>query len=204
MTTLEKEIQAFSTLIERELARLIEIVQKATRDIDTRSRVSIAEYAFVLAWRERKSFDPTKTNFPAWFARFALSAANDYREQRTVWRPSEECLLVQALGSLDAKPAPAEPRFEFTPAEGDDVPEPLDFRHEAPQKEGHECPPCWRCRYFDGWLPIVEIRTAVYTSELAELCRDIDQRKVQIAHEVRARYSPELLQLDDEQAELTI
>lgn len=201
MTTLEKEIAAFSTLIERELARLIEIVQKATPGLHPQDRERVARCAIRLAWRDREFFEPgPATSFPQWFSVSVRAALSTMSERFDLPQSVGDEQLLQSLG-LNGPPV-VETRFAlFLPEQGEGKPE-LDFRTEAPQIVGEECPPCWRCRYFDGWLPVNENRTAEYNSELGTVCMGIDLRKVQIAHEVRERYSPELLGLDEEQSEL--
>lgn len=53
-----------------------------------------------------------------------------------------------------------------------------------------ECPPCWRCRWFDGWLPATgfEITAPVgIDDDVRAACYSLDTNKVRIANEVRSR-----------------
>lgn len=61
--------------------------------------------------------------------------------------------------------------------------EQLDF----PPTHGKECPPCWRCLWFDGVLPgeRKSVRMQVIEPEVAEAVRAIEARKIEIAAQVR-------------------
>lgn len=61
--------------------------------------------------------------------------------------------------------------------------ESLDF----PPPSGSECPPCWRCLWFEGWLPAEHrsVRMQIIEPEVAKAVADTEARKVAIANEVR-------------------
>jgi RNA polymerase sigma factor (sigma-70 family) len=59
----------------------------------------------------------------------------------------------------------------------------LDF----PPPSGKECPPCWRCKYFEGYLPGEHrsVRMPIQESEVREAVLNTEIRKIEIAQEVR-------------------
>lgn len=61
--------------------------------------------------------------------------------------------------------------------------EALDF----PPPGDKECPPCWRCLWFEGWLPgtVRSARMQIVEPEVAEAVKDTEARKVAIAKGVR-------------------
>lgn len=61
--------------------------------------------------------------------------------------------------------------------------EALDF----PPPGDKECPPCWRCLWFEGWLPAAtrSARMPIVEPEIAKAVADTEARKVTIANEVR-------------------
>ena len=61
--------------------------------------------------------------------------------------------------------------------------EALDF----PPPGGKECPPCWRCMYFLGFLPGEHrsVRMPIIEPEVAKAVADTEARKVTIANEVK-------------------
>lgn len=61
--------------------------------------------------------------------------------------------------------------------------EALDF----PPPSGQECPPCWRCLWFEGWLPGAHksVRMPIVEPEIAKAVADTEARKVTIARGVR-------------------
>lgn len=61
--------------------------------------------------------------------------------------------------------------------------EALDF----PPSGAKECPPCWRCMWFEGWLPgeHKSVRMPIVEPEVAKAVADTETRKIDIAERVR-------------------
>jgi len=61
--------------------------------------------------------------------------------------------------------------------------EALDF----PPPGAKECPPCWRCMWFEGWLPGEHrsVRMPIVEPDIAKAVADTEARKVTIAKRVR-------------------
>jgi DNA-directed RNA polymerase specialized sigma24 family protein len=59
----------------------------------------------------------------------------------------------------------------------------LDF----PPPAGKECPPCWRCKWFEGYMPgsHVSVRMPITEPKIAEAVYNTEAEKVRIAQEVR-------------------
>lgn len=61
--------------------------------------------------------------------------------------------------------------------------EQLDFAPSA----GKDCPPCWRCCYFEGFMPAGkrDTRMDIEDTEVREAVKDTEARKIEIAQQVR-------------------
>jgi RNA polymerase sigma factor (sigma-70 family) len=59
----------------------------------------------------------------------------------------------------------------------------LDF----PPEHGAECPPCWRCKWFEGFLPgeHVSVRVPIVEADVRAAVSDTEARKIDIATRVR-------------------
>lgn len=59
---------------------------------------------------------------------------------------------------------------------------------EAMPRHGADCPPCWRCRWFDGFLPgkTVSVRMTIREPDVAAAVTANETRKIEIAKRVRA------------------
>jgi hypothetical protein len=59
----------------------------------------------------------------------------------------------------------------------------LDFAPHA----GKDCPPCWRCMWFEGFMPSgkLETRLKIEDAEVREAVRNTEARKIEIAQKVR-------------------
>ena len=61
--------------------------------------------------------------------------------------------------------------------------EKLDF----PPPHGADCPPCWRCMWFEGFMPAGkrDTRMVVEDAEVREAVKNTEARKIEIAQAVR-------------------
>jgi len=61
--------------------------------------------------------------------------------------------------------------------------EQLDF----PPHHSKDCPPCWRCMWFEGFMPSgkLEVRMKIRDAEVREAVKNTEARKVEIAQRVR-------------------
>lgn len=54
-------------------------------------------------------------------------------------------------------------------------------------EEGKDCPPCWLCKYFEGWSPARYKPTRLVDPEVQRAAQDTETRKILIANEVSNR-----------------
>jgi hypothetical protein len=184
--TIDREVREFGAMLEAQLARLIEATGGYFKGLTPHGRDSALRNGLILLWRRRGEIDPARKSLAVQFAEVVLEADDD-----TLWNATAD--EKQMLAAFDA-PAPTKVATRVYAT--DEVKRAITERTEieAPQKLGKECPPCWRCRWFDGWLPLREVRPLAYDDfEVAAACKAIDQRKVEIAHFVRGTYPEELL-----------
>ena len=52
---------------------------------------------------------------------------------------------------------------------------------------GKDCPPCWRCMWFEGFMPDGKrsVRMEIEDAEVREAVKDTEARKIEIAQQVR-------------------
>ena len=52
---------------------------------------------------------------------------------------------------------------------------------------GKDCPPCWRCMWFEGYMPAGkrETRMKIEEAEVREAVKNTEARKIEIAQQVR-------------------
>jgi hypothetical protein len=60
----------------------------------------------------------------------------------------------------------------------------LDF---PPKHNDKDCPVCWRCKWFEGYLPgsKVSVRLKIGNTEVNEAVKNVEARKIEIAQQVR-------------------
>lgn len=184
---LDRQITEFLELIEAHLARLIHVGHAVTKHMPRSQRDAVLRDAVVVAWRRREHFNPLNEPVTVWFERCLHTARFEKIEI-----DADE---LELLSRVSPVPAVAEQHARASLQEGGtqaaSTPDSLD----AAQKPGKDCPPCWRCRFFDGWLPRRQPKPTDYSqTEIGLICSVIDQRKIAIAKYVQGAYAPELLE----------
>lgn len=91
----------------------------------------------------------------------------------------ERMLLRRAV----TEAAPESDDVESSPSAIDRELEKLDF----PPEHGAECPPCWRCKWFEGYLPgqNKSVRVTIVEDDVRAAVARTEAEKVRIANEVR-------------------
>jgi hypothetical protein len=187
----ERELRLFRALINSNLSRMVERAGRVTLGRGGVYREALVRQAIAMAWHRRDTFDPTMGAWVTWF----------------------EDLLIEARKALSPV---VEPEELFRYLAGDDKPKAVSPRRRGPEfgtagtplnlnalpRGSKDCPPCWRCRYFDGWLPADEdavdaSSSAALEPEIAESCLRLDRNKVRVAKWVRGM-GWENLEEDDE------
>jgi hypothetical protein len=182
MSDIERQISDFITLIDSHFARLVEIVQQQTRWLSPATREQVAQDSLVIAFRQRDLFDPQFESVIHWFGGCVALAKGGGVETT-----DDEKALLAALSANEAPPVEKTPVL-FEPVES--------TKADPIQKHGKDCPPCWRCRYFDGWLPRGTPKPYPVGNDggVAEAMANLDRRKLEIANWVRGTYPEELLE----------
>ncbi len=184
---LEKQILDFVALLESQLARLIHAGHERTKHLPRVQRDAVLRNTLIVAWRRREHLNPLNEPVSVWFERCVHTAR--YEE---ILPDADELVMLDFLS-----PTPTVASHNCSPSSheggGDAAAVP---GSDASQALGKECPPCWRCRYFDGWLPKrwpygKEFKPS---SEIDLVCYEIDKRKVKIAEYVQGAYDPRLLE----------
>lgn len=227
--TPEKEMQAFCELVRINTARIHERLDTTPRN--GRQKGAVLRCALAMAWRHRGLYEPTGA-WISWFGSMLNMVAEDRAvnpstaeffidEEMLLLRIEKETLLlepftkkpkVKGIGprvefaygcsgvSVRAVTIPVEPHtIKGTPSKSDlQPPESTMPLHRYTK----DCPPCWRCRYFDGWLPVNEAAIFIHAKaalepEIAASLLRIDTNKVRIAKWVRSG-GHELYERDDQ------
>lgn len=172
-----REVQAFKDLVEKNLARIAEHASGLMPGRSLKDRERVMKHAMALAWIRRADFSPEQGAWITWFHGLLLEC-----------RKAPSDLLPLAYGFLFTSSAPPRRRnptvtvsFGLQRAE-------INFAGVQMPRGAKDCPPCWRCRYFDGWLPPDEDDLGSDISvdpEVTESCARIDRGKVRVAKWVR-------------------
>lgn len=85
-------------------------------------------------------------------------------------------------------PGSAAPR-EYTPTQGAGIDHAIEALLRGP-RPGKECPPCWRCSWYYGYLPNSEhFKPAAHADpEIRLAMRNLENRKIEIANELRSKH----------------
>ena len=227
--TPEKEMQAFCELVRINTARIHERLDSTPRN--GRQKGAVLRCALATAWRHRELYEPTGA-WIAWFGSVMDMVAEDRTvnpstaeffidEEMLLLRIEKETLLLESF-TKKPKVKGVGPRVEFAygcsgvsvravtiPVEPHTIkgtPSKSDLQPPESTKPLHrytkDCPPCWRCRYFDGWLPVNEAAIFIHAKaalepEIAASLLRIDTNKVRIAKWVRSG-GHELYERDDQ------
>lgn len=174
----------FGRLLFGHLARFHELVVEHTLHKGTAARVTVARYALALCWRDRLMFQPPEEPWLRWFEDHVVEAVRCWDQGGLALHAEERTLIAR----LQRDPSPRPNLWVTNPrryeaavqAEAATLALPRDFRGRK------DCPPCWRCMYFDGWLPPARVPVIEYGDpEITEACANIDRRKVEVAAFVR-------------------
>jgi hypothetical protein len=217
--TPEKEMQAFCELVRINTARIHERLDNTQMRAGWKEG-PVIRCALAMAWRHRGLYEPTGA-WISWFGSVLNMVAADHTvnpstvslfidEEMLLLRIEKETLLlesftkkpkVKGIGprvefaygcsgvSVLPKVIPVEPHtIKGTPSKSDlQPPESTMPLHRYTK----DCPPCWRCRYFDGWLPVNEAAIFIHAKaalepEIAAALLRLDTNKVRIAKWVRS------------------
>lgn len=187
---LARDIADFTNLIESHLSRMIEVMHQKMRRLGKTERDALVCDALILAFRDRNNFDPRLESVMSWFARSVEEAllggvTPDADEMAMLANVGVGSKTSYSLYELVELPAALLPTSEpVTRTKADPI-----------LKARKDCPPCFRCMYHQGWLPSKPLKDTDYEeTEIGWICRDLDRRKVEIAHFVRGEYPEELLE----------
>lgn len=187
---LVRETQEFVNLIESHLAPLIHIGQRHTARMSRQRHERLIQDALVVAWRRREHLDPLNEPVSTWFERCLYVA----RTEEIVPDIDEQYMLAvlsPAPSAVGSSTSGSSQEGLSTTTAAPDSP-----GSDATIKIGRDCPPCWRCKYHQGWLP----KRWPYgenwnpRNEMDLICKIIDERKVEIAKYVQGAYDPALLE----------
>jgi hypothetical protein len=180
--TQEREIAAFVESLELHLARLIEEVVPFLAGLDERQAPKAIEMSIADLWNGRTFFDPVKMTLAQFFGSFVRENVKYVRcwTDPLEYTEEEHAVLRTVRGRREVvNPVP-------TPEPVKD-PTYVAPKMEPPRKVGKECPPCWRCKWYYGWLPVKDYVPEKHSDpEIAEACERLDRRKIAIAHWVRS------------------
>jgi hypothetical protein len=179
---LERQIVDFLSFLESHTARLNEVLSRKTRRLKPAERDRVVTASMVMAFRNRDDFDPARIALSVWF-----EDCVDVARYSTVIPDEDEQLMLKKL-----QPEPEEKKE----VAGVWVDEEARGKADPILKPGKDCPPCWRCRYFDGWLPrgAVPAPPTANDGGVAAAIAALDKRKIEIANFVRGHYPEELLE----------
>lgn len=187
--TQEREIAAFVESLELHLARLIEEAAPLLANLNEEGRNNAISGAVLGLWKLRGQFDPLETSLAEFFGavlRAVLRERIFFKGVEIVWDKTEEDRAV--LAAIGRPEIETELHITTHPdGHKTAVLVKVAPKMEPPRKVGKECPPCWRCKWYYGWLPVKDYVPEKHSDpEIAEACERLDRRKIAIAQKVRS------------------
>lgn len=178
----ERDKQQFRTLVNGSLAKMIARANSLTDGQTDRERQETVRQALLWCWINREWYAPNVV----WIEFFTEGL--EYALTPSMARLEDTDGLVASLNHEPEVRRPS-PRTRLDDGLAREREE-LHFGagETPPGKEPKDCPPCWRCRYFDGWLPTGKVALARSKDpDVQESLRRIDEGKVRVALWVRSK-----------------
>jgi len=184
-----REARDFEHLLHGDLAWAIWTVGVAAGKSLDRGTVAIT--SVLLCWRDRAMFQMPDETWRGWFEQHVREAARWVALHGGVVFTDEEWALWSWLCRDTAWVDPAErwttdpDRHERALAAERAMSGEVSFRRYWTGRQ-KDCPPCWRCRWFDGWLPPGTPVVVEYTDpDITEACARVDAKRVEVAMRVK-------------------
>ena len=137
-------------------------------------------------------------NLPPLYKKIALLTMQGYTKSEMMgrgiphWQIQDARARIRQLRRLVPDESRSKRMIQTATADGavDRLPEidvaleQLDFAPPA----GKDCPPCWRCMWFEGFMPLAkrETRMDIEDREVREAVKSTEARKIEIAQQVRS------------------
>lgn len=183
---MNRTLRAYRNLIVQNLSRMADRANRLTVGLGGGVRAELVRQATIAAWWELNQFDPTVESWINFWTRRAERVLADGALDLTA---TDEDVLTAVFRSESRTPDYG--HGYVRPLNfGVGVGAPLNLR--ALPRHAKDCPPCWRCRYFDGWLPedddeVRESGDAATDPEIKAACHRIDANKIRVAQWIRSQ-----------------
>lgn len=187
-----------TTPIEEFVIALAKVSKRPThwlRSFEPADRQDVIAIGLAWAWEHREEFNPAEESLERWWNRHLRYFAAHYRraeERHQTGRVHTPIEALEALGQErggvrhNVDDEDEEPIFDKTPFGERFGTAPIDHEIEkllsGPRVGMKDCPPCWRCMYFEGWTPNMErYRPPTHVDpEIQEALFNIEARKIAI------------------------
>ena len=163
------------------LSKVSKRVNKWLRAFSREDREDVVAIGLAWCWEHREEFDPSEETLENWWYRHLRQLAYTYRrgDQRFADALSRyRAMGLQVREGLTPRTIDSDESYIGKP--------PIDHEIEkllsGPRVGMKDCPPCWRCMYFEGWTPNMS-RYKVPTHvdpEIEQALREIERRKINI------------------------
>jgi hypothetical protein len=180
-----RERREFEHLVKGQFARLLDLVMARTTPA---IRYEAARVALALCWRDRAMFQPPEESWLRWFESH-LDEAVRWVATGGVQLHEDEVALLHWLDRDTAVKGvlwTTDPsRYDRAVAREKLGPATVTFTSYWFGKK-KDCPPCWKCRWYDGWLPPSEPPVVEYMDpDITAACAAVDRKRVEIAKRVK-------------------
>ncbi len=83
-------------------------------------------------------------------------------------------------------PKPSLDDYDYAPPSASNIDKEIE-KLDLPPPHGKDCPPCWRCKWFEGYLPgaHISVRMEIEDAEVRAAVASTEAQKIIIAQEVR-------------------
>lgn len=176
-----------TTPIEEFTIALAKVSRRTTRWLrafEPADRQDVIAIGLAWAWEHRAEFDPAQESLESWWSRHLRQFAWRYRRSEGRHQGGRVQAALEAIEKLSPDRSgvrsAASDRREWSGKA------PIDHEIEkllsGPRVGMKDCPPCWRCMYFEGWTPNMDRYKAPthVDPEIQQALREIEARKITI------------------------
>jgi hypothetical protein len=150
--------------------------------LNAADREDVLQAAVVWCWDNHAKFDPDRGSIAMWFRQrlktqaFLRKRQNVTEGRRRSPRAPEEHERLSPDRTGGQRKTRDKPKYTRT-----GIDHAIETLLRRPRHARADCPPCWKCCYFAGWLPPEYAPSAYANPEIQAAVRAIEERKIEIA-----------------------
>ena len=184
-------IEEFTIALAKASKRTMRTLRRVRREV----REDIIATALLWCWEHREEFNPADETLESWFAtrvdyaRRTVAYQEQHEGERRVRLDIEKLDVLSRHSSGAPLPASDSSTRPWSTISRPPIDHEIEKMLNGPRVGMKDCPPCWRCMYFEGWTPNLERYkppTHVADPEIQKALQETEARKIKIGQGERA------------------